>query len=216
MKVLLVNGSPHSKGCTYTALCVVQEALEKEGIKADHFWIGNKPLTGCLGCGYCRTQGKCHYEDSVNTFLDLAKDYDGFVFGAPVHFSSPAASMQAFMTRAFFTDQFGGLHRFAFKPGAVIVSARRAGTTAALEQLNQFLLYAQMPIATSRYWNMVHGQTPEDVKKDTEGIQIMRVLGRNMAWLLKSIEAGKQAGIQIPEQETRISTNFIGGDVNVH
>lgn len=201
------------KGCTYTALCEVGAALEKEGIKADHFWIGNKPLTGCIGCGYCMKNGKCHYDDSVNRFLDLAKDYDGFVFGAPVHFASAAASMIAFMTRAFYVDQFAGLHRFMFKPGAAIVSARRAGTTSALEELNKYLLYAQMPIATSRYWNMVHGQTPEDVKKDTEGMQIMRVLGKNMAWLLKCIEAGKNSGVALPEQEKRISTNFIGGDV---
>jgi multimeric flavodoxin WrbA len=213
MKVLLVNGSPHQKGCTYTALCEVQRALEKEGVEADHFWIGNKPLTGCIGCGFCMKNGRCHYDDSVNRFLDLAKDYDGFVFGAPVHFASAAASMIAFMTRAFFVDQFSGLHRFMFKPGAAIVSARRAGTTAALEELNKYLLYAQMPVVSSRYWNMVHGQTPEDVKKDTEGMQIMRVLGRNMAWLLKSIEAGRNAGIALPEQEKRISTNFIGGDV---
>ncbi|MGI6117242.1 MAG: flavodoxin family protein [Bilifractor sp.] len=210
MKVLLVNGSPHRKGCTYTALCEVGAALEKEGIEADPFWIGNKPLTGCIGCGYCMKNGRCHYDDSVNRFLDLAKDYDGFVFGAPVHFASAAASMIAFMTRAFFVDQFAGLHRFMFKPGAAVVSARRAGTTAALEELNKYLLYAQMPIASSRYWNMVHGQTPEDVKKDTEGMQIMCVLGKNMAWLLKCIEAGKNSGVALPEQEKRISTNFIG------
>lgn len=213
MKVLLVNGSPHNKGCTYTALCEVGNALEKEGVQADHFWIGNKPLTGCIGCGWCSKNGKCHYDDTVNQFLDLAQDYDGFVFGAPVHFASAAASMMSFMTRAFFVDQFAGLHRFMFKPGAALVSARRAGTTAALEELNKYIMYAQMPVATSRYWNMVHGQTPDDVKKDTEGMQIMRVLGKNMAWLLKCIEAGNNAGIEIPEQEERISTNFIGGDV---
>jgi multimeric flavodoxin WrbA len=210
MKVLLVNGSPHEKGCTYTALCEVGAALDKEGIEADHFWIGNKPLAGCIGCGYCMKNGRCRYDDSVNRFLDLAKDHDGFVFGAPVHFASAAASMIAFMTRAFFVDQFSGLRRFMFKPGAAVVSARRAGTTAALEELNKYLLYAQMPIATSRYWNMVHGQTPEDVKRDAEGLQIMRVLGKNMAWLLKCIEAGRNAGIKFPEQEERISTNFGG------
>ena len=120
-----------------------------------------------------------------------------------------AASMLGFLSRAFFTDHCAGLNRFAFKPGAALVSARRAGTTAALDELNKYLLYAQMPIVTSRYWNMVHGQTPEEVQKDLEGMQIMRVLGRNMAWLLWSIEAGQKAGIAIPEQEPRISTNFI-------
>ncbi|MGN1388931.1 MAG: flavodoxin family protein [Bulleidia sp.] len=209
MKVLLVNGSPHPKGCTYTALSEAGAALEKEGIQADHYWIGSRPVAGCIGCGYCRTHGRCHYDDTVNPFLDLAKEYDGFIFGAPVHFASAAASMIAFMDRAFFIDQFADLHRFRFKPGAVAVSARRAGTTASLDELNKFLLYAQMPIAASRYWNMVHGQNAEEVKQDIEGMQIMRVLGKNMAWLLKNLEAGKNAGIEIPEQEERISTNFI-------
>lgn len=209
MKVLLVNGSPHKNGCTYTALAAAGAELQKEVIAADNFWIGNKPLTGCIGCGWCMKNGRCHYDDTVNEFLDLAKDYDGFIFGAPVHFASAAASMIAFMDRVFFVDQFAGLHRFMFKPGAAVVSARRAGTTAALEELNKYLLYAQMPVVSSRYWNMVHGQTPDDVLKDEEGMQIMRILGRNMAWMLKTIEAGRQAGIRIPEQEARISTNFI-------
>lgn len=150
MKVVLVNGSPHHRGCTYTALREVGAALEKEGIQTEDFWIGSKPLTGCLGCGYCSRAGKCHYDDSVNAFLDLAAEYDGFVFGAPVHFASAAASMIAFMTRLFFVDQFSGLHRFQFKPGAAVVSARRAGTTAALEELNKYLLYAQMPVVSDR------------------------------------------------------------------
>ena len=209
MKVLLVNGSPHEKGCTTAALQEVGKALAQEGIPSDFFWIGNQPLTGCIGCGYCTKAGKCRYDDRVNAFLKAAKDYDGFVFGAPVHFASAAASMLGFMDRAFFADQQAGLRRFAFKPAAAIVSARRAGTTAALDELNKYLLYAQMPIATSRYWNMVHGQTPEQVQADEEGVQIMRVLGRNLAWLLNSIEAGKRAGLLIPEQEKRINTNFI-------
>ncbi|MGN0445770.1 MAG: flavodoxin family protein [Acutalibacteraceae bacterium] len=212
MKVLLVNGSPHKKGCTYTALSEVGKVLVENGVQADHFWIGSKPLTGCIGCGYCRRHGRCHYDDTVNQFLDLAADYDGFVFGAPVHFASAAASMSAFMDRAFFTDQFAGLHRFLLKPGAVVTSARRAGTTATLDQLNKYLNYAQMPVPSSRYWNMVHGQTPEEVLQDTEGMQIMHVLGKNMAWLLKCIEAGKAAGVPMPDQEERISTNFIKVD----
>ena len=209
MKVLLVNGSPHKKGCTDAALNKVGSALEQEGISAEWFWIGNQPLTGCIDCGYCMNQEKCRYDDRVNEFLDMAKEYDGFVFGAPVHFASAAASMIAFMDRVFFVDHCAGLNRFACKPGAAIVSARRAGTTATLDELNKYLLYAQMPIVSSRYWNMVHGQTPEQVREDTEGMQIMRVLGKNMAWLLKSIEAGKKAGVSLPEREERIHTNFI-------
>ena len=178
MQVLLVNGSPHQSGCTDAALQEVGAALREAGIRSDTFWIGNHPLTGCVGCGFCAKTGRCRYEDTVNIFLDAAEDC-------------------------------AGLNRFAFKPGAALVSARRAGTTAALDELNKYLLYAQMPIVTSRYWNMVHGQTPEEVQKDLEGMQIMRVLGRNMAWMLRSIEAGRKAGIAIPEQEPRISTNFI-------
>lgn len=209
MKVLLVNGSPHKKGCTDMALSIAGEALEKEGIRTDVFWIGNKPLTGCIGCGYCTKNGKCHYEDRVNEFLETAKDYDGFIFGVPVHFASAAASMSAFMDRSFFVDHCADLKLFELKPGAVVVSARRAGTTATLDQMNKYLLYAQMPVVSSRYWNMVHGQTPDQVLEDTEGVQIMRVLGKNMAWLLKSIEAGRKAGITQPEKEQRISTNYI-------
>ena len=209
MKVFLVNGSPHKHGCTAAALQEVGIALEKEGISIEQFWIGNQPLTGCVGCGYCAKHRKCHYNDRVNEFLDAAEEYDGFVFGAPVHFASAAGSMISFLDRAFFTDQQAELRRFAFKPAAAVVSARRAGTTAAQDELNKYLLYAQMPIATSRYWNMVHGQTPEQVREDEEGMQIMRVLGRNLAWLLKSIEAGKKSGLKQPEQENRISTNFI-------
>lgn len=209
MKVLLVNGSPHEKGCTNMALSIVGEALEKEGIQTEVFWIGNKPLTGCIGCGYCGKKGKCRYEDRVNEFLDMAEEYDGFVFGVPVHFASAAASMSAFMDRSFFVDHCADRKIFELKPGAVVVSARRAGTTATIDQMNKYLLYAQMPVVSSRYWNMVHGQTPDQVLEDTEGVQIMRVLGKNMAWLLKSIEAGKAAGIPQPEKEERISTNYI-------
>ena len=209
MKVLLVNGSPHKNGCTHAALEEVGRALEGEGVYTDWFWIGNRPLTGCLGCGYCATHGACHYQDRVNEFLEAAKDYDGFVFGAPVHFASAAASMSAFLDRAFYTDQCAGLGRFAFKPGAVVVSARRAGTTATLDQLNKYLLYAQMPIPSSRYWNMVHGNTPDEVRQDLEGMAIMRTLGRNMAWLIKSIAAGKAAGLEPPEAEPAVKTNFI-------
>lgn len=209
MKVLLVNGSPHEKGCTNIALTIVGETLEQEGIQTEIFWIENKPLTGCTGCGYCAKKGKCRYEDRVNEFLDMAGDYDGFVFGVPVHFASAAASMSAFMDRSFFVDHCADRKIFELKPGAVVVSARRAGTTATLDQMNKYLLYAQMPVVSSRYWNMVHGQTPDQVLEDREGVQIMQVLGKNMAWLLKCIEAGKQEGVSRPKEEKRINTNYI-------
>lgn len=145
----------------------------------------------------------------MNVFLDAAKAADGFIFGAPVHFASASASMIAFLDRSFYADHCAGLNRFAFKPGAAIVSARRAGTSAALDELNKYLLYAQMPIVSSRYWNMVHGHTPAQVCQDEEGMQIMRVLGRNMAWMLNSLKIAADAGLPLPEQEKRISTNYI-------
>ncbi len=209
MKVILVNGSPHSKGCTYTALCEVENALRAGGIETHHFWIGNKPLAGCSDCGWCRTHGFCHYDDRVNAFLAVAGMYDGFVFGSPVHFSSAAGSMTAFMDRVFYADLLAHKNLFYLKPGAVIASARRAGTTATLDQLNKYLLFAEMPVVASRYWNMVHGQTPDEVLQDKEGMQIMRVVGRNMAWLLRNIEAGRKNAVAMPEREKRISTNFI-------
>ncbi len=209
MKVILVNGSPHHRGCTYTALCEIESALNAGGIDTEHFWIGNKPLTGCLGCGFCAKNGRCCYDDTVNEFVRTAGSFDGFVFGAPVHFASSAASMTSFLDRVFYSDKLSGRDSFRLKTGAAIVTARRAGTTAALDRLNKYLSYAEMPIVSSRYWNMAHGNTPEEIRRDTEGVQIMRVLGKNMAWLLRSIEAGKKNHIPLPEKEPRISTNFI-------
>lgn len=208
MKVLFVNGSPHEKGCTHRALTEIAETLKKSGIKSDFFWIGNKPLYSCTGCGACFRLGKCCHNDRVNDFLEVAGEYDGFVFGSPVHFASATGGMTAFMDRAFFIGSFSG-NAFQGKPAAAVASCRRAGSTATLDQLNKYLVFSGMPVVPSQYWNMVHGNTPEDVEKDIEGLQIMRTLGNNMAWLLRCIEAGKQSGIQIPEKETFTPTNFI-------
>ena len=210
MKVLLVNGSPHQKGCTYTALEEVAGALRAEGIETDFFWIGVKPIGGCIGCYQCGKKQKCVFEDRVNEFTALAAQYDGFVFGSPVFYSGMNGSLMSLMDRAFFSSSAQNPHPFRFKPAAAVVSARRAGTTSALDQMNKYFLFQQMPIVSSRYWNMVHGNTPEEVRQDAEGLQIMRVLGRNMAWLLKLMENGKNSGIPLPRQEeTRFSTNFI-------
>lgn len=204
MKVILVNGSPREKGCTYTALCEIEKVLKSEGIEAEIFWIGNKPIAGCIGCGSCRKTGKCFVDDKVNEFNKLAAKADGFIFGSPVHYAAASGAMTSFMDRVFFSGS-----SFSHKPAAAIVSARRGGTTAAFEQLNKYFTISQMPVVSSRYWNMVHGSCPEDVLKDEEGIQTMRILAKNMAWLLKSIEAGKNAGICTPEKETPVRTNFI-------
>lgn len=210
MKVLLVNGAPHEKGCTYTALTEVQKTLNEEGIETEIFWIRNKPIGGCIACKSCVTNGKCVFDDVVNEFVEKAKDFDGFIFGSPVHYAGATGNITAFMDRAFYSAFCGGKgNHFSYKPAATVISARRAGTTATYDQLNKYFGITQMPIISSRYWNMVHGATPEDVKKDEEGMQIMRILGRNMAYYLKCIEAGKEKGIALPKQEETRFTNFI-------
>ena len=209
MKVLLVNGSPHEKGCTYTALMEVAGVLENEGIGAEVFWIGNKPLSGCIDCRTCLERKKCIFDDKVNEVLAVAQNMDGFIFGSPVHYAAASGAMTSFMDRLFFADLLSGRQSFALKPAAAVVSARRAGTTATFDQLNKYFTISQMPIISSRYWNMVHGATPEDVQKDLEGLQTMRVLARNMAWILKCKDAGLKAGVPVPVQEENIYTNFI-------
>lgn len=211
MKVLLVNGSPHKNGCTMEALKAVSETLNAEGIDTDFFWIGNKEIRQCIGCYHCHDTNECIFKkDNVNEFVKMAADYDGFIFGAPVYYAAPAGGMVNFMNRVFFSASNIEDHPLKFKPAAAVVSARRAGTTTSLDVMNKYFLHGQMPIVPSRYWNEVHGNTPEEVRQDGEGMQIMRVLGRNMAWMLKLKEAGEKAGITIPEQEdTRIATNFI-------
>jgi len=208
MKVLLINGSPHAKGCTYTALKEVASELEKEGLGVEIMHVGVRPISGCIGCGYCKNSGmkRCVFdEDSVNTALDKAEEADAFVFGSPVHYAGASGAITSFLDRCF----YAGSSCFSYKPGACVVSCRRGGSTSALEQLMKYLTISNMPVVSSRYWNMVHGNTPQEVKQDLEGMQIMRTLGRNMAWLLKSIEAGKNAGIPMPFQEEKIRTNFI-------
>ena len=205
MKVLLVNGSPHANGCTYTALCEVAAALEKQGIETELFQIGTKPVSGCLGCGACIKTGKCVVDDVVNEFVEKAKAADGFVFGSPVHFANASGAITSFMDRAF----YGKGAVYADKPAAAIMSCRRGGATATLDQLNKYFTISNMPIVSSQYWNMVHGNTPDEVRQDAEGMQTMRTLGTNMAWLLKCIEAGKAAGVAMPEREAKVATNFI-------
>ncbi|GHV72656.1 FMN reductase [Bacteroidia bacterium] len=205
MRVLLINGSPHEKGCTYTALSEVAQALNAEGVETEIYHLGSKPMQGCTACGSCRKLKKCVFEDQVNEIIEKAKTMDGFIFGSPVYYSGVNGTMTAFLNRLF----YAGSSHFAYKPGAAVVSARRAGTTATLDQLNKYFTISNMPVVSSQYWNMVHGNTPDEVRQDLEGMQIMRTLGRNMAWLLKSIEAGKQAGLTRPEAEQRIGTNFI-------
>ncbi|WP_444659510.1 flavodoxin family protein [Caproiciproducens sp. R2] len=207
MKVMLINGSPHEKGCTYTALCEVAGELEKVGVETEIFQVGQQPIRGCIGCGFCKKNkgNKCVFgNDPVNHALEKAKETDGFIFGSPVHYAAASGMLTSFLDRFFYAGT-----ALKYKPGASVVSCRRGGAAAAFDQLNKYFTISSMPVVSSQYWNMVHGNTPEEVRQELEGMQTMRTLGRNMAWLLKSIEAGKQAGISIPEAEEPQVTNFI-------
>ena len=211
MKVLLFNGSPHKNGCTYTALEEIAKTLKEEGIDSEIYQIGTGAITPCRGCYACGKIGKCVIkDDDVNNFVEYAKDFDGFIFGSPVHYGSACGGITAFLDRAFFAAFSSGRKEvFKHKPAAAIASARRAGTTAALDQLNKYMTISEMPIISGRYWNMVHGASAEQVKQDLEGMQNMRILARNMAWFLKLKEAGEKAGVPMPKQEETVFTNFI-------
>ncbi len=204
MKVILVNGSPRKMGCTNRALEEVQGALNQAGVDTEIFWIGTK-VQGCLGCGSCKRTGQCVFDDQVRTFLEKAREADGFVFGSPVYYSSASGSITSFMDRAFFS----GGRLLQYKPAAAVMSCRRGGATETFAQLNMYFTINNMPVVSSQYWNQVHGSTPEQVEQDAEGLQTMRTLGRNMAWLLRCIAAGRQNGVDLPEREPPIATNFI-------
>lgn len=205
-KVLLINGSGNAHGCTFTALSEVAGMLNQEGIETEIIQLGKEPIRDCIGCGACAKLGHCVFEDDlVNEVAEKARHADGFVFGTPVYYAHPSGRILSFLDRLFYSA--GGA--FAFKPAAGVASARRAGTTASLDVLNKYFTIARMPVVSSNYWNMVHGNTPEEVKQDLEGLQIMRGIGQNMAWMIKCIEAGKAAGIACPQTEQKVRTNFI-------
>ena len=205
MKVLLVNGSSHKNGCTYTALSECARILNQEGFDTDIFQLGNPEIRDCCGCNACRTTGECVFNDIVNDFINKAKEFDGFIFGTPVYYAHPSGRLLSLLDRAF----YAGGYAFAYKPGASIASARRSGTTASFDVLNKYFTIANIPIVSSNYWNNIHGKIAEDAREDLEGLQTMRNLARNMSWILKCIEIGKRSGIEIPKQEERIYTNFI-------
>ena len=204
MKALLINGSPHAKGCTATALGIVAEELEKNGVATEIIHIGNKDIRGCIACRKCREIGRCVFDDIVNELAPKFEQADGLVVGSPVYFAGPNGTLTNLLDRLFFSANYP----LRMKVGAAVVSARRAGTTAALERLNKYFQLAEMPVVSSRYWNMVHGNTPEEVMQDEEGVQIMRVLGRNMAFLVRAIAAERERG-GLPEKEVTRYTNFI-------
>jgi multimeric flavodoxin WrbA len=204
MKVMLVNGSLHQQGCTYTALCEVAKALNANGVETEIYQLGDKSVSGCKGCWACKKTGQCVIDDCVNEFVAKAAEFDGFVFGSPVYYASAAGALISFMDRVFYS----GGKKLAYKPAAAVVSCRRAGASTTFDVINKYFTINNMPIVASNYWNEVHGNKAEEVLQDEEGLQTMRILGNNMAWLLKCIELGKQAGIA-PEKERKIMTNFI-------
>ncbi len=205
MKVLLVNGSHHEKGCTYTALCEVAKALNANGVETELYQLHGKDINGCKGCWACKKAKKCVFEDGgVNEFVKKAAEFDGFVFGSPVYYASPSGGLLSFMDRVFYS----GGRSLAYKPAAAVVSCRRAGASTTFDVLNKYFTINNMPVVGSNYWNEIHGNTAEEAAQDEEGLQTMRMLGNNMAWLLQCIALGKQAGLE-PIRERKIMTNFI-------
>ncbi|MBQ7369303.1 MAG: flavodoxin family protein [Clostridia bacterium] len=204
MKVMLVNGSLHEKGCTYTALCEVEKALNANGIETEIFQLADKGVSGCKGCWACKKLGKCVIDDAVNEFVEKAALFDGFVFGSPVYYASASGGLVSFMDRVFYS----GGKKLAYKPAAAVVSCRRAGASTTFDVINKYFTINNMLVVGANYWNEVHGNFAEEVLKDEEGLQTMRILGNNMAWVLKCLQLGKEAGLA-PERERKIMTNFI-------
>lgn len=206
MKVLLFNGSNREHGCTFTALSEVAKNLNQEGIETEILQIGAAPVSDCIGCGWCENKTRCVLaNDEVNSWIEKCQTADGFVFGTPVYFAHPSGRILSVLDRMFYAAR----SFFEHKPAAVIASARRGGTTASLDVLNKYPTIAQMPLVSSTYWNIVHGNTPEETVQDLEGMQTMRNLGKNMAWLIKSLDAARQTGITPPQAEKTAKTNFI-------
>ena len=204
MKVLLINGSPNAAGCTYTALREVADTLESSGVETEIIHIGGQDIRGCIACGHCHKNGRCVFDDAVNEAAEKFAACDGLVVGSPVYYASANGTLISFLDRLFFSSNFSK----TMKVGAAVVSARRAGTTATFDVLNKYFTISGMPVASSRYWNCVHGFTPDDVRRDEEGLQTMRILGRNMAFLIKSIALGREE-FGLPETEPPVATNFI-------
>ena len=205
MKVLLINGSPHQNGCVFTALSEISETLAAENVQSEIFWIGNQPLRGCIGCFQCRAEGAngCVFADDVyNNLVEKLQQADGVIVGAPVYYAGPPGQLCCLLDRVCFSAAKYLKH----KPAACVVNCRRGGASSAFDRLNKYFTILQMPVVSSQYWNSTHGFTPEDVKKDLEGLQTMRTLARNMAHLLQSKAA---SALPLPEQEEPVMTNFI-------
>lgn len=204
MKVLLINGSPHKEGATYTALHEMEQIFQKNGIETELLHIGNQAIRGCIACGSCRQTGKCVFQDAVNEAAAKFEACDGLVVGSPVYYASANATLIAFLDRLFYSTGFDK----TMKVGAAVASARRGGLTATQDELNKYFTISGMPVASGQYWNGIHGNNAGEAMQDGEGLQMMRTLARNMSFLIKSIQLGKEA-YGLPEKEIRIGTNFI-------
>ena len=205
MKIMLVNGSPHENGSTARALKEAQSVFKKHEIAATIFWIGIEPIAGCTACKTCQSTGRCYQKDQVNAFLEKAEDTDGFVFASPVYFAGITGPLKCFMDRVFYCGVFSG------KPAAAIVSCRRGGASTAFDQINKYFQIRNMPVVSSQYWNLIHGNgnRPDETEMDLEGLQTIRTMAENMVWLLKSLKAG---GYELPQYEKRVRTDFIRGE----
>ena len=199
MKVLLVNGSPNRKGCTYVALKQIQDTLSEENIDSEIYHVGHKDIRGCIDCRKCSELGKCVYDDEVNAFVEKAEEFDGYIFGGPVYYGTINPTLTNFMTRVFFSSFFGGKRIFRLKPAAAVASARRAGTLTAIDTINRFFNWGEMPIISSTYWNVIYGSKAKEAMEDLEGLRTMTALAKNMAWFLKIKELSLKEGIPLPE-----------------
>ncbi|NBJ81334.1 flavodoxin family protein [bacterium 1XD42-94] len=204
-KVLLINGSPHEHGCTFTALSEVADTLSKNGVETEMLYLGQKPVAGCIACRCCYQTGKCVFDDKVNEINRRIDEFDAVIVGSPVYYAGPAGQLCAFLDRLFYSSR----GRMAGKLAAAVVSCRRGGATATFDRLNKYFTISNMYVVGSQYWNQVHGNTPEEVKQDAEGLQTMRTLGQNMAWMLENRAAGMRSGVKAPEYEAKVNTNFI-------
>lgn len=204
MKVLMINGSPHAKGNTWTALHEMETVFSKHGVETELLHIGQKAIRGCIGCRKCAKTGKCVFDDMVNETAEKFRECDGLVIGSPVYYASANATLVAFLTRLFYSTSFDK----TMKVGAAVVAARRGGLSSTFDELNKFFTISGMPVASGQYWNSIHGQFPGDASQDAEGLQGMRTLAENMTFLMKSIQLGKEK-YGLPEREAFQRTNFI-------
>jgi len=205
MKVLLINGGPHENGSTNRALTEIAATLKSEGIESDVLWLGNSPIASCIGCGACKKSGECFRKDIVNEAGARLDEYDGYVFGSPVHYAACSGALSSFMDRLFYTSS----KKMYMKPAAAVVSCRRGGASAAFDEINKYFTINCMPVVSSQYWNQIHGSDACEAEQDLEGLQTMRTLARNMAYMIKAFALAKENGLALPEREAQVRTNFI-------